>query len=128
MKSAINPAEHAAIVVLNETRAMPWTSIADSVLPGLKPYQPNQRISPPTAPRMMLCGSGGPPPPRRATPPPPRPGGGAPPPAAVAAEHPAQPRAERDRADQRDGAADAVHHRRAREVAERRIHRRQPAV
>ena len=44
---------------------MPCMSSADSVLPGLKPYQPNHRIRPPTAPRMMLCGSGGPPPSRR---------------------------------------------------------------
>src|SRR5262245_56819176 len=50
------------MVVLNETREMHWTSIADNVLPGLNPYQPNHKISPPTAPRMMLCGSIGPPP------------------------------------------------------------------
>src|SRR5258705_9456766 len=67
MKSAVRPAEQAASVVLNETREMPWTSIAESVLPGLKPYQPNHRIRPPTAPRMMLCGSGGPPPSRAKT-------------------------------------------------------------
>ena len=46
---------------------MPCTSIADSVLPGLNPYQPNHRIRPPTAPRMMLCGSSGPPPSRANT-------------------------------------------------------------
>jgi hypothetical protein len=33
---------------------MPWAFIAESVLPGLNPYHPNQRIRPPTAPRMML--------------------------------------------------------------------------
>ena len=59
------PPVHAAIVVLNETRAMPCMSSAESVLPGLNPYQPNQRIKPPTAPRMMLWGRGGPPPSRR---------------------------------------------------------------
>src|SRR5262245_27761618 len=39
---------------------MPCMSSAESVLPGLKPYQPNHRIRPPTAPRMMLWGRGGP--------------------------------------------------------------------
>src|SRR6266699_1743331 len=64
MNSAVRPAEQAAIVVLNDTRPIPEASSADSVLPGLNPYQPNQRIKPPTAPRMMLCGSIGPPPSR----------------------------------------------------------------
>src|SRR5690242_3625167 len=64
MNIAVRPAEHAAIVVLNDTRPMPEASSAESVLPGLNPYQPNQRIRPPTAPRMMLWGGIGPPPPR----------------------------------------------------------------
>ena len=67
MNSAVSPAEQAASVVLNATRPMPEASSADSVLPGLKPYQPNQRIRPPTAPRMMLCGGIGPPPSRLKT-------------------------------------------------------------
>src|SRR5262249_19138259 len=36
----------------------------DSVLPGLKPYQPNQRIKPPTAAIVKSCGNIGPPPSR----------------------------------------------------------------
>src|SRR5215831_11854658 len=46
---------------------MPTASSADRVEPGLKPYHPNHRIRPPTAPRMMLCGSIGPPPSRANT-------------------------------------------------------------
>ena len=46
---------------------MPCASSADSVLPGLKPYQPNHRIRPPTAPMMMSCGGIGPPPSRLKT-------------------------------------------------------------
>ena len=61
---------------------MPCASSADSVLPGLNPYQPNQRIRPPTAPRMMLCGSIGT--------------------AAVTLEHAAEPRSEDDGAGQRN--------------------------
>ena len=38
---AARPAAHAASVVFVATRPMPSKSIADSVLPGLKPYQPN---------------------------------------------------------------------------------------
>src|SRR5215467_7649819 len=63
----MKPAEHAAIVVLNDTRPMPCASSAESVDPGLKPYQPNHKIRPPTAPRMMLCGNIGPPPSRAKT-------------------------------------------------------------
>ena len=48
--NAARPAEQAARVVLKETRPMPAVSSAESVLPGLKPYQPNHRIRPPTAP------------------------------------------------------------------------------
>ena len=87
---------------------MPCASSAESVLPGLKPYQPNQRIRPPTAPRMMLCGSIGPPPSRLKT----RPRRG---PSAIA---PASEMAPPMR----------VHDGRAGEVVERRAHRGQPAV
>ena len=45
--------------------------------------------------------------------------------AAVALEPAAQPRAEHDRARQRDEAADRVHHRRTREIVEARAHPRQ---
>src|SRR5713226_4188704 len=44
---AVNPAAQAARVVFVATRPMPSKSIAESVLPGLKPYQPNHRINPP---------------------------------------------------------------------------------
>ena len=95
--------------MLNETRPMPWRSIADSVLPGLKPYQPNHRIRPPTAPRMMLWGSMGPPPSRLKT----RPSRG---PSAIA---PASEIAPPMR----------VHDGRSGEVTEReRLHDRQPSV
>ena len=43
---------------------MPAASIADSVLPGLKPYQPNQRMTPPTAAIVMSWPGGRPPPSR----------------------------------------------------------------
>ena len=49
MKIATSPAAAAASVVLVATRPMPSKSIADSVEPGLNPYQPNHRITPPTA-------------------------------------------------------------------------------
>src|SRR5713101_1217026 len=61
---AVNPAAHAARVVLVATRPMPSKSIADSVLPGLKPYQPNHRISPPETAIVKSCGSMGAPPSR----------------------------------------------------------------
>ena len=54
----------AASVVLVATRPMPAESIADSVLPGLKPYQPNHRITPPSA-AMVRSWPGGRPPPSR---------------------------------------------------------------
>src|SRR5689334_13264101 len=63
-KSADSPAAHAASVVLVATRAQPSRSIADKVEPGLKPYQPNHRITPPTAAIVMLWPGGGPPPSR----------------------------------------------------------------
>ena len=46
---AVNPAAQAASVVFAATRPMPSKSMAESVLPGLKPYQPNHRIKPPVA-------------------------------------------------------------------------------
>ena len=106
-KSAVRPAEHAAIVVLNETRPMPCASSAENVEAGVETAQPNQRIRPPTAPRMMLCGNIGPPPSRANT--------------RRAADR-GQPRRERNRA------ADRVDDGRAREVAERRRHRGEESV
>src|SRR6202790_5345132 len=61
---AVNPAAQAARVVLAATRPMPSKSIADSVLPGLKPYQPNHRIKPPDAAIVKSCGFIGAPPSR----------------------------------------------------------------
>src|ERR1700687_5597026 len=61
---AVRPAAHAARVVLAATLPTPSKSIAESVLPGLKPYQPNQRIRPPTAAIVKSWGSIGPPPSR----------------------------------------------------------------
>src|SRR4051812_34868228 len=58
----MNPAAHAASVVFADTRPMPSQSMADNVEPGLKPYQPNQRITPPSAPRARSCAGMGPPP------------------------------------------------------------------
>src|ERR1700722_16965087 len=58
----VNPAAHAASVVLVATRPMPEKSMAESVLPGLKPYQPNHRISPPLTAIVRSCGSIGAPP------------------------------------------------------------------
>ena len=45
-------------------RPIPAKSIAESVLPGLKPYQPNQRMKPPTVATVRSCGSIGAPPSR----------------------------------------------------------------
>src|SRR5207248_6370714 len=56
------PPAQAAIVVLAATRPMPEKSIADRVDPGLNPYQPNHRITPPMAPHVRSCGGVGPPP------------------------------------------------------------------
>src|SRR5467141_4342057 len=61
---AVKPAAHAASVVLVATRPIPSKSIAESVLPGLNPYQPNQRIRPPTAAIVKSWGIIGPPPSR----------------------------------------------------------------
>src|SRR6185312_10542232 len=54
----------AASVVLVATRPIPCISMADNVLPGLKPYQPNHSINPPTAAIGRLCAAGIPPPSR----------------------------------------------------------------
>src|SRR2546429_9240383 len=59
-----NPAAHAANVVLAATGPMPSQSMAERVEPGLKPYQPNHRMTPPMAPRLMSWGGVGPPPSR----------------------------------------------------------------
>src|SRR4030088_1837265 len=61
---AVNPAAHAASVVLVATRPMPSKSIAESVLPGLNPYQPNQRMRPPVTAIVKSCGNIGAPPSR----------------------------------------------------------------
>ena len=53
MTATSAPAQ-AANVVLVATRPMPSKSIAESVLPGLKPYQPNQRITAPSEASVML--------------------------------------------------------------------------
>src|SRR5260221_777365 len=58
------PPAHAAIVVLAATRPIPSQSIAESVEPGLNPYQPNQRMTPPMAPQVRSCAGIGPPPSR----------------------------------------------------------------
>src|SRR5580658_9037193 len=51
--SAERPPAHAASVVFAATRPQPAASMAESVLPGLNPYQPNQRMTPPTAAIVM---------------------------------------------------------------------------
>src|ERR1700722_17564466 len=61
---AVNPAAQAARVVLVAIRPIPSKSIAESVLPGLKPYQPNHRSSPPDTAIVKSCGSIGAPPSR----------------------------------------------------------------
>src|SRR6476661_4443401 len=58
------PPAQAAIVVFAATRPMPSQSMADNVDPGLNPYQPNHRITPPRAPRARSWGGIGPPPSR----------------------------------------------------------------
>src|SRR5271168_3813802 len=59
-----SPAAQAASVVLVATRPMPTKSIAESVLPGLNPYQPNHKIRPPEQAIVKSCGIMGPPPSR----------------------------------------------------------------
>ena len=61
---ATRPPAHAARVVFVATRPIPSKSIADSVEPGLNPYQPNHRITPPIAAIVRSCGANGPPPSR----------------------------------------------------------------
>ena len=46
------------------TRPIPSKSSAESVDPGLNPYQPNHRITPPIAAIVRSCGGRGPPPSR----------------------------------------------------------------
>src|SRR4051812_16651765 len=62
--SADKPPAHAASVVFAATREIPWKSIAERVLPGLNPYQPNQRMTPPIDAITMSCPGGIPPPSR----------------------------------------------------------------
>ena len=50
------PPAQAASVVFAATRPMPSQSIADSVEPGLNPYQPNHRMTPPMAPQVEVVG------------------------------------------------------------------------
>src|SRR6478672_2812496 len=59
---AVSPAAQAASVVLAATRPMPSKSMAESVLPGLKPYQPNHSSRPPLTAIVKSCGSMGAPP------------------------------------------------------------------
>ena len=100
------------------TRPMPTKSIAESVLPGLNPYQPNQRISPPLTAMVRSCGSIGPPPSRL--------------------NFASEPWAENDGAGQRNESADGMNDRRAGEIMEAHAqrweevsgaaHRGQPAI
>src|SRR5512140_766103 len=62
--SADRPPAHAARVVFAATRPQPTASMADRVLPGLNPYHPNQRITPPTDATTMSWPGGMPPPSR----------------------------------------------------------------
>ena len=114
----VSPAAQAARVVLVATRPMPTKSMAESVLPGLKPYQPNHRISPPVTAMVRSCGSMGAPPSRLNL----RPSRGP----------------ENDGAGQSDESADGVNDRGAGEIMEahsqrredvaRAAHVRQPAI
>src|SRR5215471_17165517 len=61
---AMNPPAHAASVVFAATLPMPIKSIAESVLPGLNPYQPNHKLRPPEHAMVKSCGIIGPPPSR----------------------------------------------------------------
>src|SRR3984885_4923999 len=61
---AVNPPPQASSIVLVEIQHMPIASIAESELPGLKPYQPNQSTKPPKAAIGKLCAGGIPPPSR----------------------------------------------------------------
>src|SRR6185369_7713045 len=59
--TAANPPVHAASVVFIATRPTPALSMIESVEHGLKPYQPNQRMRPPTTAMVRSCGGIGPP-------------------------------------------------------------------
>src|SRR6187431_2820259 len=61
---ADRPPAQAANVVFVATRPMPAASNAESVEPGLKPYQPNQSTTPPMAAIVMSCPGNIPPPSR----------------------------------------------------------------
>src|SRR3954468_5813270 len=63
-RTATMPPAHAASVVLAATRPMPTQSMAESVDPGLKPYQPNHRITAPIDALVRAWGGSGPPPSR----------------------------------------------------------------
>ncbi len=52
-QSAQSPCASGEGGVGRDAAAQPAASIAESVLPGLKPYQPNQRMTPPTAAMVM---------------------------------------------------------------------------
>ena len=95
---AVNPPAQAARVVLAATRPMPTKSIAESVLPGLNPYQPNHR-------NQSAGNSDGQVVRQHRS-------------AAVALERAAEARAENNRAGQRDHSADRVDDRGAGEVME----------
>src|SRR5439155_24693626 len=63
-KIADKPAAQAASVVFVAIRPIPMKSIADGVEPGLKPYQPNHGMNPPTTEIVRSCGVIAPPPSR----------------------------------------------------------------
>src|SRR5258708_23871993 len=60
----VRPAGQAARVVLVATRPMHTKSRAESVLPGLNPYHPNHRMSPPLTAIVRSWGNIGAPPSR----------------------------------------------------------------
>src|SRR5258708_20220919 len=70
---AVKPPPQAASVVLVAIRPMPMASMAESELPGLKPYHPNHNTNPPTAAIGKLWAGGMPPPPPPKLPPTPPP-------------------------------------------------------
>src|SRR3954452_17005936 len=61
---AARPPVHAARVVLVATRPAPALSMIESVEHGLKPYQPNHKMSPPITAIVRSWGNIGPPPSR----------------------------------------------------------------
>ena len=84
---------------------MPTKSIAESVLPGLNPYQPNHSISPPEDGDRQIVRQHGC--------------------AAIALELAAQARTQNDGASQSDESADRVHDRRSGEIVEAHSQRRE---